>query len=125
MVDNAKNNKLILSPIGGAKWVVVKAVYYHLAGYVFCIPKGFIFDGASIPKVLRSFVNKDGLWKSSLLHDFLYRTQPVSRKIADQLFLLQMKIDGVGWIKRHTVYRGLRLGGWVTFNAHKAKLATN
>jgi len=39
------------------------------------IPAGFLFDGASIPKLLQSVTSAiDSLFYGSILHDFIYRT---------------------------------------------------
>jgi hypothetical protein len=39
------------------------------------IPKGFVFDCASVPKAFHSFINSiDALFYGSILHDFIYRT---------------------------------------------------
>lgn len=124
MVDNVLHghhgdNQILLSPCG-SEWVVMRSIYYSLAGYVFCVSKGFTTDLASIPRLAKPLISVHGSHtKGAILHDFLYRYQPVSRKIADQLFLRQMKLDGVGRIKRYTIYNSLRLGGWVVYNKHK------
>lgn len=39
------------------------------------IPKGFVFDGASVPKAFHSIINSiDALFYGSIIHDFIYRT---------------------------------------------------
>lgn len=40
----------------------------------------------------------------------------INRKNADGIFLETMAALGVGWFKHHTVYLGLRIGGWVAWN---------
>ena len=40
--------------------------------YRITIPKGFVFNGASVPMRLRSIMPKDWLFTASLPHDFLY-----------------------------------------------------
>lgn len=38
------------------------------------IPAGFVFDGASVPKIFNSIVNStDALFYGSIIHDFIYR----------------------------------------------------
>ena len=55
------------------------------------------------------------------MHDFLYSKDsddlfPVQdRKQADLIFKEAMFNAGVGWITRETVFRAVRLGGWVSY----------
>ena len=41
-------------------WVLTKDWHYHIDGEDYVIPKGFQFDGASIPKFLRTFFSPVG-----------------------------------------------------------------
>jgi len=43
-------------------------------GFTYIIPKGFIFDGASIPRLFWNILNPTGyLFIAGLLHDFVYK----------------------------------------------------
>jgi len=43
-------------------------------GFTFIIPKGFIFDGASIPRIFWNMLSPSGyLFLAGLLHDFIYK----------------------------------------------------
>lgn len=45
-------------------------------GFTFIIPRGFIFDGASIPRLFWNMLSPSGyLFIAGLLHDFLYKYQ--------------------------------------------------
>lgn len=78
------------------------------------IPKGFIFDGASVPKMFQSVVNSvDALFYGSILHDFIYRfdqlivcyddnqgewflQEKMGRKAADMIMKeLSIQLEGV------------------------------
>ena len=51
------------------------------------VPKGFITDGASVPRIFWPVFPPFGPWlKAAILHDWLYATGKVSRKEADRLF---------------------------------------
>jgi len=52
------------------------------------------------------------------MHDFLYRNQLFTQLVDDALLNEGMIVDGVNWFQRFTVYRGLRLGGWKTWNEY-------
>jgi len=57
------------------KWEVIEDFYYTLKdGTTVVIPMGFVFDGASIPKVLRGILSPTGLlFIPGLLHDYAYK----------------------------------------------------
>ena len=78
------------------------------------IKKGFDFDGASIPKWLWSIYGSplNGNYVvASLIHDGLYASQKVSKKISDKIFLDIMKQSNVGYIKRTSMYLAVTMFG--------------
>ena len=88
-------------------------------GRVYTIKRGFWFDGASIPRFLWRAVGSPMTGKyylAALVHDMLYATHYFPREVADEVFLNIMEHCGVGMIKRHAMYRGVRMGGWVGWN---------
>ncbi len=55
-------------------WVIVEDWKYNLNGTEYVIPAGFQFDGASIPKFLRTFFSPVGvLLIGGLVHDYMYK----------------------------------------------------
>ena len=78
--------------------------------------KGFVCDLSSIPRVLHSLIPKTGLHDGpSVLHDWAYQHRLNSRKWADEMFLSAMVAAGVGWVRRNTMYLGVRAGGWAAW----------
>jgi hypothetical protein len=55
----------------------LKADWIIYCEYLHCwikVPKGFIFDGASVPKLFHSLINStDSLFYGAVVHDFIYR----------------------------------------------------
>jgi hypothetical protein len=87
------------------------------------IKKGFVTDFGSVPGFLQFFVSPQGKSKPAyVLHDWLYRNQPYNQLVCDGLLVDAMECLGVGWLQRNLVYRGLRLGGFVTYNRYTKKL---
>ena len=87
-------------------------------GYSVTVKKGFDFDGASIPKWLWSIYGSplNGNYVvASLIHDGLYASQKVSKRISDKIFLDIMKQHGVGFIKRQSMYYVVRSTGWYSW----------
>ena len=83
-------------------------------GYSITINKGFDFDGASIPKWLWSIYGSPftGKYvKAALIHDGLYASQKVSKRISDKIFLDIMKQSKVGYVKRTSMYLAVTLFG--------------
>jgi hypothetical protein len=85
------------------------------------VPRNFYSDGASVPRMFWSFLSPFGSYfKAALIHDFLYskdseKYYPFDRKTSDLIFKEAMFNLGIGWAKRETIYRAVRLGGWASF----------
>jgi hypothetical protein len=114
--------------IDGRRWRVHRDISYRTgAGEVSTVRAGFVFDFASIPKVLWPLVppagdghNLYGL--AAVWHDWLYKRRKIggrtiTRREADALFLEIMLYVGVRpWLAR-AMYRAVRLmGGLISRN---------
>lgn len=108
------------------------------------IPKGFVFDGASVPKTFQSVVSSvDALFYGSILHDFIYRTNQlivchdsnfgswrlkysIGKVEADRI-LFNFNIQAENLVTPNTIgYYTLVVGGLFTWNkARKAGLTLN
>ena len=83
-------------------------------GYSITVKKGFDFDGASIPKWLWSIYGSplNGNYVvASLIHDGLYASQKVSKRMSDKIFLDIMKQSNVGYLKRTSMYLAVAVFG--------------
>jgi hypothetical protein len=91
----------------------------------FTIPKGFITDWASVPRLLQSFAPRTGQWdEAAALHDLfceaLNKGRPiVDARTADRLFEKVMKEAGVSIVRRRLMWTGVRWGAL----ANKARRA--
>ena len=117
---------------GTRHWEVVKDFHYRFSGVDFIIPKGFKFDGASVPKFLATFLSPVGvLLLGGLVHDYAYKyaalkpaLQKSSRLIlnqkqADKIFRdINIEINGFYFLN-YLAYWALRLGGWFAWNGHR------
>lgn len=84
------------------------------------VPKSFITDFASIPRVLRRLLPKmDSHIRAAVLHDWLYLTGLDPRWIADRAFLEVMRQHGTPAWKRYPMYWGVRAGGWYAWNKYR------
>lgn len=98
-------------------------VYQYADGRTVTMPAGFMTDGASIPRILWSSVGSpfNGTYREpAFLHDYLYQTGYCrGRADADSTFLNAMKEHGVGFVKRWTIYTGVRAWGWVAWKSYR------
>lgn len=108
-------------PKGKHYWKVLKNYSITINGWWILIPQGFQTDLASIPKVLRSLISKDGRHIiAAVIHDLLYRLKAkrpfkMSRKFADAVFKNVMQQTYVNAFIYNTMWLGVRSGGWASW----------
>ena len=105
---------------------------FDVGEHFILVPAKFLSDGLSIPTAARPIINtpKAPEWiGAGVLHDWLYSKcethESMSRKTVDLIFLLMMKIYGVGAIKRRIIYWAVRMAGHLSFRKKTPKFATN
>jgi hypothetical protein len=101
-------------------WTITKDFHYKLRGQEYVIPKGFTFDGASVPKFLASFLSPVGvLLIGGLVHDYAYKYACLqqkngtllllNQKLADKLFRdISIEVNGFQFLN-YLAYYALRL----------------
>jgi len=97
--------------IDGKSWELMENYIYALNdGRTLFIPRGFIFDFASIPRIAwRLFPPATGKHRTpALIHDHLCANGSVSWQEAAEIFLQAMKVAGVSYLKRYTIYWSVR-----------------
>jgi hypothetical protein len=116
---------LVVEYVDGNLWRVHREVGYRLRdGRCVMARKGFEFDFASVPWLLRWLAPKTGFadnpyGPAALFHDVLYRDGMVeggaiTRAYADGVFLEIMLYLGVSWWLANGMYWAVRMGsGWV------------
>jgi len=127
---------IIMWLLGTRNWTIIKDFKYSINGTNYVIPKGFSFDGASIPKFLRTFFSPVGvLLIGGLVHDYMYKYSAckpadkkgqlllVDQKKADQIFRdINIEVNGF-YFMNYLAYWSLRLGGFVAWNGHRKRNA--
>ena len=122
---------ILLWSFGSRHWEVVKDFNYSINGQKFIIPKGFKFDGASVPKFLGQFLSPVGvLLIGGLIHDYGYKYETLllknkkdigvkSQKWMDETFRdINIEVNGF-YLLNYLAYWALRLGGFVAWNKHR------
>ena len=107
-------------------------IAYDVGGQLIIVSPKFLSDGLSIPAAARPLINtpKAPQWiGAGILHDWLYSRcethEHISRRRADTLLLLAMKLYGVGIIKRRIIFWSVRTFGRLAFRKKSPKFATN
>ena len=117
-------------------WVLTDDWKYNIDGEEYVIPSGFQFDGASIPKFLRTFFSPVGvLLMGGLVHDYAYKYKTLlkknkkdtmgelTQKRADEIFRdINIIVNGFYTMNR-LAYWSLRIGGFVAWNGHRKRNA--
>lgn len=94
------------------KYELLDDVSVSINGWRITVYKGFIWDGASIPRSLWDDIGCPlDYAKESLIHDALYRTNLLDRKSADKVFHKLLIQKGVSPVIAKMMYIGVRVGG--------------
>lgn len=91
-------------------------------GYSLTIKEGFVFDGASIPRLFWTLVGSPftgSYARAALIHDALYQSEILSRKECDDIFYDVMYACGSNWITRYTLWAAVRTFGGFVWSNHK------
>lgn len=118
--------------LGVRTWEISKDWQFTVNGENYVIPKGFVFDGASVPKFLATWLSPVGiLLIGGLVHDYVYKytvllkkdkqstSEVFTQKKADQLFRdINIEQNGIHFLN-YLAYYALRLGGFLAWNNHR------
>lgn len=119
---------------GVRTWIITKDWHFEIQGQQYVIPKGFVFDGASVPKFLGAWLSPVGiLLLGGLVHDFIYKYETLvlkgkkkcepnyTQKEADIIFRdINIEQNGIH-VLNYAAYYALRLGGFVAWNGHRKR----
>jgi hypothetical protein len=95
-------------------WVLCKPLVYEsdVAKQTFTVPEGFETDLASVPRLpVVYLLTGDSARAAAVVHDYLYSTRKVSRKVADAVLLEASEVSGVPAWRRWIMWAGVRVGG--------------
>ena len=105
--------------VNGSKTFKLKESFRYISSYgVITVPRGFITDGASVPRIFWSIFSPYGdYFDAAIIHDYLYtkRNKVYSRKQSDLIFKEAMYNSGISWITREIIFRGVILFGGKSF----------
>ena len=107
--------KLLVNDLMNGKFELFSDYVYKTKEYLIKVPKGFVTDYASIPKLFRTVVLPYGEHSgASVIHDWLYSSMcnlDISREKADKIFLEILKEEKVNFLLRIVMYIAVRKFG--------------
>ena len=116
-----EKTKLKLEFISNKKAVLLQDYIYSINGYDIKVFRGFITDGASVPKSLQWLYNPYGKYiKAAVVHDYLYsvyNNTGINRTLSDKIFRHIMKETGVDSRIVRKFYAAVRCFGETSWKA--------
>lgn len=119
--------------MGSRHWEICHDFVYELDGKEYIVPKGFQFDGASVPKFLAMWLSPVGvLLMGGLVHDYGYKYGTLLRRdgknigVKDQAFMdklfrdICIEVNGFKFLN-YLAYWALAIAGFVAWNGHKKR----
>ncbi|MHC4643962.1 MAG: DUF1353 domain-containing protein [Planctomycetota bacterium] len=108
-------NEIVVSPLPGCDmYVLYKPLHFKVGKALFIVPRGFVFDGASIPKMFHSILTTPydpNVLRAACIHDYLYRVHEIGKKASDRAFRAVLRLDGVDETQAMLMYTAVRYGG--------------
>ncbi|PAF51274.1 hypothetical protein BKH44_06095 [Helicobacter sp. 13S00477-4] len=92
-------------------------VYQSKSGSLIIVPKDYVSDGGSIPKIFWFVLSPfENYAKSCILHDYLcdaFHKGSIKRKTCDEIFLESMEFLNIKKSTRLTLYYAVRLYAFI------------
>lgn len=102
------------------KYIKLEADFTFVDGeYLVGVPKGFVSNFNSVPRGLWNVFPPWEYPEAGVVHDFLYQTNGVTRKVADQIHRRILELEGCPAWKRWGAYSALRAFGAQPWNRYR------
>lgn len=99
---------------GRSTWRLTDDLIYQsdLLGGLVTVPKGFVTDFASVPRLPVVWYLAGGTdQEAAVVHDFLYHSHTIARAQADAVLREASAVNGQPWWRRNLMWAGVRLFG--------------
>lgn len=100
---------------GRSLWQLVHPLVYQsdILKEPVCVSEGFVTDFASVPRIPVVYLLMNDVGQpAAVIHDYLYRFHHCTRAEADAVLDEALKVLGVGWWRRKSMWAAVRLVGW-------------
>lgn len=105
---------------GRGTWLLIDPLVYESdkAGIIITVPKGFVTDLASVPRLPFAYLLTGGIGHAAaVVHDALYTTHQVTREMADDVFYEALLLLGIPKPQAWLMWAGVRVGGGGSWEA--------
>lgn len=120
------STKLCLEYIDGDTWLLLQPfkAYSDVAGGWIIVPKTFVTDFNSVPRILTNLIPREEYGEAAVLHDLLYRDGRyngvvIDREFADRVHREFLIWKGAPTWKVKAIFFALRIGGWVPWRKYR------
>ena len=118
---DGKCSKPMFSLVDGKDLMILnKELSFQFDGILYFIPKGFTFDGASIPQLFWSVIGSpfdEDFREPACIHDWCYITKCLKYHDANMIFRRQLIKQKVSVWKYNAMWSAVALGGFIAYNS--------
>lgn len=119
--------ELLKETEGRSIWRLTDPLVYEsdLVPFRISVPAGFQTDFASVPRIpLAYLLAGDTAHQAAVVHDWLYFSNGVSRKLADDIFYEAMTVTEIPWWRRYLMWLAVRLSGQSIWDSYRQRHPT-
>jgi hypothetical protein len=111
----------------GEHWILLSHLQVRMEdNSILTIPAGFKTNFGSIPRPVRSFLNRMGKsLRAFVVHDWLYSSNcgvKLSQRQCDEVLYNLGREDGESWCDAQAINKGLLFGGWTCYHKSNVKV---
>jgi len=114
--------------LGNRLWVLSNTFSFKVDGVQYDVPKGFVTDGASCPRVLWTICSPVAgpFGQGAIAHDFFYSVEgpDIGRFKADLVLYHIGRYRGANILNAQAVKTGVNLAGWSSYKTGVDKMTT-
>ena len=112
--------------LGNRLWVLTQPFIFSVDDEVFVVPRGFVTDGASVPRVMYPICSpvSGPFGQGEIAHDFYYSIDgpDIGRFRADQVLYSMGRLRGAWISEAQLVKSGVNLFGWMSYKTGRDKM---
>lgn len=115
-----------ISHDGRGSWQLLRDLVYQsdVAQKIIRVPKKFITDFASVPRIpIAYLLVGDTAHKAAVIHDYLYTTHEVTRKIADEVLFEAAIVCGIPRWRANILWSSVDTFGGKPWELHTKQVA--
>jgi len=117
---------LVTERLGNRLWVLVEPFIFSIDGVIYAIPRGFVTDGASCPRIMWSICAPVAgpFGEGAVIHDYFHSIEgpDIGRFTADMALYAFGRFRGANILQAQAVKSGVNCFGWLYYKKGVEKL---